>query len=279
MAAQSPRRAAYVSVTDKSGNAVLDVGPSEFVVREDKVAREVLEVSLADEPLQIALLIDNSQAAESFIRDYREALSGFIAAVTADNPSPAKGKHQIALITLASRPTVLHDYSSDEALLLKSARSVFAMPQTGTYLLDGIIETSQGIVKRSAARPVFVAVVTEGPELSDRPFDVVLRALRDSGAALHVIKVGRPANNSHDRAMAIDQGTQRSGGRNEELFASSALTAKMKQIAVELTRQYRVTYARPQSLVPPETLAVTVSRRGLTARGTAAREDRPQVRP
>ena len=35
-----------------------------------------------------------------------------------------------------------------------------------------------------------------------------------------------------------------------------ALTAKLKQLADELTHQYRVTYARPQSLIPPERVTV-----------------------
>jgi len=276
--AQAVRRTVYVSVTDKSGNAVLDVAPSAFVVRENKVAREVLEVALADEPLQIALLVDNSQASEPHIRDYREALSAFITVVTSDNPSPANGKHQIAIISLADRPTILRDYTSDQVQLLKSAQSIFAMPGSGAYLLDGIMETSHGVVKRTTARPVFVAIFPDASsETSYRTYDAVLDALKRSGASLHVVKIGGSMNTSRDRSIVLDEGTRTTGGRYEDLLVSSALTVRLKQIATDLTHQYRVTYARPQSLRPPEKFEVSVTKPGLTVRGTAAREERPQA--
>ena len=37
------------------------------------------------------------------------------------------------------------------------------MSGSGTYLLDGLIETSQGLTKRGSPRPVIVAITTEGP--------------------------------------------------------------------------------------------------------------------
>ena len=276
LVAQTPQRAVYVSVTDPAGNPVPGLGPSDFIVREDNVSREVLSVAPVDEPMQLAVLLDISQAAEAFVRDYRNALTAFITAVT--NDTTPKGKHQIALVGIAGRPTILRDYSSDPTPLLKSAQSVFSMPDTGTYLLDGIIETSQGIAKREATRPVIVAIITEGPELSNRPYDLVLQTLTASGAALHVVKVGSPRNNSYDRAMVIDQGTRTSGGRNEDLLASTALPNMMKKLAADLTHQYRVTYARPQTLIQPETVTVAAAKPGLTARGTAVRPERPQPR-
>ncbi len=277
--AQTMRRTVYVSVTDKSGNAVLDVAPSAFVVRENNVSREVLEVALADEPMQIALLVDNSDAAERHIRDYREALSTFITTVTSDNPSPAHGKHQIAIITFSSRPTILQDYTSDQARLLKSARSIFAMPDTGAYLLDAIVETSNGVVKRSTARPVFVAVFPDSSEDASyhRTYQFVLDALKRSGASLHVVKIGGSLAMPVDRSIVLDRGTQTTGGRYEDVLVSSALTARMKQIAFDLTHQYRVTYVRPQSLIPADAFSVSVTTPGLTVRGTAAREERPQA--
>src|SRR5262245_28412395 len=105
LGAQSPQRAIYVSVVDRAGNLVPGLGAADFVVREDGVTREVIKVEPASDPMHIALLIDNSQAAERFQRDYREAVTAFITAISAE--APAAGKHQIALISLASRPTIL----------------------------------------------------------------------------------------------------------------------------------------------------------------------------
>jgi hypothetical protein len=148
------------------------------------------------------------------------------------------------------------------------------MSGSGTYLLDAIIEVSQGIIKRHTPRPVMVAITAEGPELTDRPFAAVLDPLHESGAAFHVVILGRPENRSHDRAIVLGRGTRESGGRYDNLLTGSALTGRMKQIARDLTSQYRVTYARPQTLIPPERVTVATAGPGLTARGTLAPDER-----
>lgn len=273
--AQAAQRSVFVSVLDRSGVPVPDLGPSDFIIREDNVTREVLAVEPARDPMQIAVLVDNSQAAEAFIRDYREALPAFVAAMT-DQEGP---RNQIALIMLAERPTIFTDYTSDPAQLQKGIGRIFSMSGSGTYLLDGIMETSQGITKRRAPRPVILAITSEGMELSDRQYQQVLEPLKDSGAAFHVVVVGAPRNQSHDRSVVLDQGTKGSGGRYDNILTSTALTMKMKDIARELDSQYRVTYARPQTLIPPDRISVAATKPGLTARGTPARDDREVRRP
>ena len=219
--AQALQRSIYASALDQSGAPVPNLGPTDFVVREDKVAREILAVAPATDPMQIAVLVDNSQAGEQFIRDYREALPAFINAIAADESG---ARHQIAIITLAERPTINTDYTFDFQQAIKGAGRIFGMPGSGSYLLDGIIETSQGITKKSLTRPVIVAITTEGPELSDRQYMTVLEPLRDSGASLNVVTVGNPRNNNYDRSVVIDMGTRDTGGRNDVIMTGSALT-------------------------------------------------------
>ena len=58
--AQADERVIYTSVVDKDGAPVLDLGIKDFIVREDGQAREILSVARDNDPLQIALLVDNS---------------------------------------------------------------------------------------------------------------------------------------------------------------------------------------------------------------------------
>jgi hypothetical protein len=183
------------------------------------------------------------------------------------------------LIALGDRPTILVDYTFDQEQLVKSAQRIFSASGSGTYLLNGLIEVSQGVDKRRSPRPVIVAITTEGPELSDRYYQQVLGPLRASGAAFHVIVVGRPVNNSNDRAVVLAEGPRTTGGQYVNLLVGTALTNRMKQLADELTHQYRVTYARPQSLIPPERVSVSAARPGITVRGTAVIAEREQERP
>jgi len=269
--AQAVQRSIYASALDQNGVPVPNLGPADFVVREDKVAREILSVAPAIDPMQIAVLVDNSQAADPFIRDYREAVPAFINAIAADETG---AKHQIAIITLAERPTINTDYTFDMAMAIKGAQRIFSISGSGTYLLDGIIETSQGIVKKGLTRPVILAITTEGPEMSDRQYMTVLEPLRASGAALHVIVVGNPRNNNYDRSVVLDMGTRDTGGRNDTILTGTGLTNRLKQVATELTHQYRVTYARPTTLIPPEQVTIAAARSGLTVRGTEMKTQR-----
>src|SRR5262245_48333966 len=102
----------------------------------------------------------------------------------------------------------------------------------------------------------------------------VLEPLRASGASLNVVTVGNPRNNNYDRSVVIGMGTRDTGGRNEIVLTGSALAGRMKQIANELTHQYRVTYARPDTLIPPEQVTISTAKPGLTVRGVPMKVQR-----
>jgi hypothetical protein len=278
--AQAVQRSLYVSVLNDAGAPVPDLGPADFIVREDGVTREVLRVVRATDPMQIAVLVDNSQAARDDIADMRKALQDFVTAMTTG--SATSGKNELAIIALADRPTILTDYTSDRAKLLKGVDRIFAMPQSGALLLQGIIEVCQGFKTHEAKRPVIVAVTTEGPELSDRYHDLVLEPLLASGAAFHAIVVGPPGGGTsdaeRDRGVVLDRGTRETGGRRDNVLTSMSLAPKLKEVAAELTHQYRVTYAHPPSLIPPEHVTVAAAKAGMTARGTLIKE-RQQGKP
>ena len=153
--------------------------------------------------MQIALLVDNSQAAEPYIRDYREALPAFIAAVLGDESG---AKHQISIITLAERPTIVTDYTSDAAAADEAAPGACSRCPAAAPICSTASSRSARASQAQLARPVIVAITTEGPELSDRQYQAVLEPLRASGAALHVIILGSPPQ--HRRTTARSSSTR-----------------------------------------------------------------------
>jgi hypothetical protein len=216
--------------------------------------------------MNVALMVDTSAASRNNIRDIREAATEFIKNVTG---TPIK--HQIALIGNGERPTVLVDYTTDQDKLLKGIGLVFTHEQSGAYLLDGILEASKGFKKREAQRPVIVSIVTRGPEFSNRYHDQVLTALKDVGASLHIIMIGPPpadftTNEGRERALTFSMATEQTGGRYDNVLAASALPDRLKQVANELTHQYLVIYARPETLIPPEKITVSVKKPDVTVR-------------
>ena len=253
----------YVSVMDAKGAPATGVTAEDFRVREDGTAREVLKAGPATEPLTVALLIDDSQAASPALQMIREAVEAFIASLA--------GKGEMSVVSIGERPTIVVDYTTDQKRLQDGAKRIFPRSGAGAYLMDAIVDVSRGMKKREAARPVIVVLMMEnGVEFSNRHYDNVLSELAKGGAALHVVSLGQPSGSLSDELRNRDQvvanGTERSGGRRDNVLALTAAAPKMKQVAQELLHQYVVTYARPDTLIPPEKVEVTVARPGLTAR-------------
>ena len=76
------------------------------------------------------------------------------------------------------------------------------------------------------------------------------------------------------REIVISKGTSETGGRFEEVLVPTGLELKSRQLATELSNQYRVTYARPSRLVPPSKTEVSVRRPDLRARGMLMKTDK-----
>lgn len=267
-------REILVSVLDQNGAPVTDLAPSDIGVREDGVAREVLRVRKATEPMTIALLVDDSAAAASSTRDIRVAVTDFFDAL---DP-----KHQIALITFGERSALLVDYTRDREQLKQASNRIFARTAAGAYILDAIADASRGLQRRDRGRPVIVAVLTEGIEFSNLTYQTVLRRLYDSGAQFHALVLGTglqadPAlDEVRNRNIVLDEGTRATGGRRDQLLTSIALPGTMKELAAELENQYIVTYARPDALIQPQRVQVEAKRAGLSVRArTRLEQDKP----
>lgn len=261
----------YVSVVDGSGKPATGLTTTDFTVREDGVAREIVSVGPATEPLTLSLIVDDSQASTDAIQFMRDGVNGFLDRLS--------GKGEIAIATVGERPTIQIDYTTSTEALKKAAGRIFQKPGSGAYLLDGLVDVSKGLQKREAKRPTIVVITTEaGVEFSNRAYQQVLDDLQKSGATLHVLALGQPSASIEDamrnRNIVIAEGTERSGGRRDQVLALSGLPDRMKQLADELVNQYVVTYGRPEQLIPPEKIQVTVNRQGLTARAKTRASER-----
>ncbi len=259
--AQSKPVDAYAGVVDKNGDAVTGLTGSDFRVREDGAVREVLKAGEATDPMTIALLIDDSQAISPAVQMIREALDGFMPILA--------GKGEIALTTFGERPTIAVDYTSDQKKLLDGAHHIFARPGSGAYLMDTIVDVCKGFQKREAKRPVLVVLAMDAEiEYSNRHYQEVVDAIDKAHATLHAITLGNPSGNRSDemrnRNQAIATSTERTGGRRDNVLALTGAAPRMKQLANELAHQYVVTYGRPETLIPPEKIEITVGNPALT---------------
>ncbi len=267
-AAQSgPReRALFVSALDAKGEPVEGLSVNDFVITEDGRRREVLRVSRAVEPMDIALLVDNSAAADDAISSLRTALGKFVAKMAEGN--------QISVIGLAARPTVLVDYTSNVRQLEQGVGRIFAQTNDGMTLLDALIESSTGLRRRENTRAVLVPIITDGTEFSNRYSRDVIAAIREAGASLHAVTIGTfpvATDIQREREFTIAGGTRQTGGQRLMLLTELGLDEALQKLARQLSSQYKVVYGRPESFLPPEKIEVAAAKPGVTMRGTPAR--------
>ena len=266
--AQAPReRAMFVSAVDEKGEPVQGLGPKDFIVREDGAEREVLRVTRAIEPIDIAILVDDSAASEQLIPRVREALGPFIAKMSMGN--------QIALVALADRPTILANYTSNRTLLDKGIGLLWPRARAGSTLLDAIYEVSRGLERRETPRAVIIPVITDGGDFANRQYDQVMEEVKRAGVAIHAVTVGN-FNSTDDeelrnRARVLAEGTRTSGGQRINLLTPMAVQQALERLARELSSQYKVVYGHPESLIPPTKFDVSARRPGITMRGTPER--------
>ena len=269
LGAQARERVAYVSLVERATGAARDtLAAADIVIREDDVTREVLRVTPATGPLPIAVLVDTSAGAEATIPDVRQALTAFLAALGDAGP--------VALIGYGERPTVLTNYTNAREALEAGIGKVFARPGAGATVMDAIFETARGLATREGERAAIVVVSATTPEQSNIHFTRVLSRLETSGASLHVVTLTAPGralfdDNARQRDTLFDRGVRLTGGTRRDVVASQAFPQALTEVARVLTHQFRVVYARPQTLIPPDTFVVTATAPGLIAYGGVAR--------
>jgi VWFA-related protein len=261
-ASDARTRDVYVSVLDSKDAPVTGLTAADFIVKEDGAAREVLRAGPATAPMQLVLIVDDSEAMTPALQPMREGLTKFV--------EKMQGHAEIGIVTVGERATSLVPSTTDINALKRGITRIFARSGAGAYMLDGIHDVSEGLQKRKAERPVIVALTMEGVEFSNLQYDFVLKSLDDSGAAFHMLSIGSPNPSMSDEwrnlNMVIAEGTKRSGGRRDQVLAVSGIPEALQRVADELNNQYVVTYGRPERLIPPEKLQVTVSRPGVTVR-------------
>src|SRR4051812_37507533 len=82
-------KTALVTVVAEARAPVANLGTRDFVVREDRATRAVVDVRPATEPLFITLLIDTIRPPVGILaatQDFRRGLTAFVSTIKAGNP-------------------------------------------------------------------------------------------------------------------------------------------------------------------------------------------------
>jgi hypothetical protein len=277
---QAGTRVIYLSAFDDRGSVVPDLQPADIMVKAGGKLLEVIRVEPSAAPLRIAVVVSDAGTG-----GFQQGLATFVQRLI--------DRAEIGLVSVLPQPEVVTTFSSDAAVLRAGVRRLGVRGrQDGAQVMEAIQEATKGVV--SEGRRAIILVLRVGVE-GTTPLDGgdVRERLRRSGAVLYVISTASAARQPppsartgisseqaqlHDDEIAasrrnlaevLGDGARESGGRHDEIVATTSVSPALARIADELLNQYAVTCAVPQGVKANEKLSVTVTRRGVKVQAPA----------
>ncbi|HEV8137400.1 MAG TPA: VWA domain-containing protein [Pyrinomonadaceae bacterium] len=168
------------SVMDRNGRAISGMHASDFSVFENGVERKVTNVSPANEPFNLILLLDVSGSVEERMDFIRKAARDFL--------KTASPQDRISIISFRDDIQIISDFTTDRAMLSRKLDEIDA--GGGTALYDALGYVLAEPIKRLRGERTAVVVMSDGDDnKSFLPFPAILEALAESGALIYPLYV------------------------------------------------------------------------------------------
>jgi len=168
------------SVTDRNGRAIGGMRESDFTVWENGVERRVTNVSPANEPFNLVLLLDVSGSVEERMDFIRKAARDFLRTTSPQD--------RISIISFRDDIQVISDFSTDRTILSRKLDEIDAGGGTALYDALGYV-LSEPLRKLRGERTAIVVMSDGDDNKSFLPFPAILEALLESGALVYPLYV------------------------------------------------------------------------------------------
>ncbi|HEY0729751.1 MAG TPA: VWA domain-containing protein [Pyrinomonadaceae bacterium] len=168
------------SVTDRHGRAISGMRESDFTVWENGIERRVTNVSPANEPFNLVLLLDVSGSVEERMDFIRKAARDFL--------RTASPQDRISIISFRDDIQIISDFSTDRQMLSRKLDEIDA--GGGTALYDALGYVLSEPLRRLRGERTAIVVMSDGDDnKSFLPFPAILEALSESGALVYPLYV------------------------------------------------------------------------------------------
>jgi len=168
------------SVTDRNGRAIGGMRESDFTVWENGIERRVTNVSPANEPFNLVLLLDVSGSVEERMDFIRKAARDFLRTTSPQD--------RISIISFRDDIQVISDFSTDRGMLSRKLDEIDAGGGTALYDALGYV-LSEPLRKLRGERTAIVVMSDGDDNKSFLPFPAILEALLESGALVYPLYV------------------------------------------------------------------------------------------
>ncbi len=168
------------SVTDRHGRAIPGMRDADFSVYEDGSQRKIVDVTPANEPFNLVLLLDVSGSVEERIDFIRKAARDFL--------RTASPQDSISIISFHDDIKIISDFTTDRSLLSKKLDELDAGGATAMY--DALGYTLVHSLKPLRGERTAVVIMSDGDDnKSFVPFPAILEATIESGALIYPLYV------------------------------------------------------------------------------------------
>ena len=237
-------KTALVTVVAEAGGPVANLGTRDFVVREDRATRTVLDVRPATEPLFITLLVDTIRTPAGVLaptQDYRRGLAAFVSTIKGGNPDA-----QFAILDFAGATVTAVDFTTQAPMLDGFIQRLFPNRQADAVLIEAVVAGAKMLGDKPSPRRAIVVVDFNARDSSAvKAMQQAEAIVNNSGATVWTVTVRSTSATSSNREEVLNVVTRASGGTRLTLIDPSGLEAMLKSVANSLLSQYTVTFARP----------------------------------
>lgn len=227
------------TVKDAGGALVGSLEKKDFEVRDNGVAQQIAVFERqTDQPLNVAVLIDNSGSTAKDLKFETESVTRFLRALLREgNPEDA-----VALYSFNWEIVKQNGFTRNVAAVEKSLRALRG--EAGTSLYDAILLASRDIEDRRG-RKVLVIVTDGGDTTSHADFQRAAEAAQLADAVIYpvlIVPITNDAGRNVGGENALTTFSLRTGGRVFQASLGTVLDQSFDEILRDLRTQYLLAF-------------------------------------
>jgi VWFA-related protein len=168
-----------VIVSDRQGRYISGLKSSDFKLYQDLIEQPISYFDAAEEPLNVALLIDTSKSTQLVMDEIKSAGAKFL--------KELRPQDRAMVVSADYDVHVLTELTSERKALEKAVKSAKTGEEIGTVLRDAVAEVIDRSFKRVDGRKAII-VLTDGKDVGSRIGEqALLDAAAESGAMIYTV--------------------------------------------------------------------------------------------
>ena len=159
-----------VIVSDRQGRYISGLKAADFKLYQDRIEQPIAYFDAAEEPINVALLIDTSKSTQPVMDDIKSAAVRFL--------TELRPQDRAMIVSADYDVHVLSQLTSDRKTLERAVKSARTGEEVGTVLRDAVAEVIQRSFKRVEGRKAII-LLSDGKDVGSR---ISEQALLDEAA-------------------------------------------------------------------------------------------------